>query len=851
MIEYLTSYVRKNIWCTPNQDMQRIWKPARITPINGVRNTFKLMWATYELPTMNERYHVYQIGQNHPLLLGIPDVEQTWQKITDVCNSENLIIDIYTAKGLHLPRFDAYIWKGPEKTILVAVKINYIIADLNEESLFIRFYKNALFRSVRHDENDGIFVNGKLITTPVEQLTIQNEILTYMTRPGYVYCFANGQLVENITPFNSPNGTFVEFVWDSSIKSVIDLDVNDLEAFDSILDNNRKYLLHYEEDNDGIIDYRDDIDVYLFQRLTPPTQFKGCYYHKNNDDGFRQLTHKDYSISIQYMESLALAQGWSDNNQTTVRMHIREAGYVRPLVFEHNRIHELYKLSDTDVKAALLGIDSNVSVWRADYLENSAYPKVMGDQDWRLDGSEILDVLGYNAASKLVGESIKKVVTEGGWRYVDVPLAYQRSSSVCEYDEDGLLLGFYSNINDRRHSVVNPECTHVEFVAGEGSDDQGTVFGNAIETILPDPSYRFYTCPIYNNIPTEEWTDVTGGDDYMVSDNQVVWTVNAATTFTAIRGDHKHLIYEFDLERDDSLLKFTINASEPRYNIINRRAATIPPAKLDIWMNRHILIENLDYFVQWPEVVITNKEYFTEDLVNIVVRAYGFCKEDLTREIPRDVGFIERDLLSRNNRFDIRDDKTLRFNVNGGLITTDDLDFSETDSGVYAQAIPNGSPYVIDDHIVPMYGLGEVKTYQYREESQVIDNEVSDYLTLKLPEPEFETPSIIPDRHRVFSPLCSKVMRDLQENIIPLAEIQGHYGSDKVFELMEPYMYLLDYEPTKKGIDTRYVVVEPHAYDTVQQLNIYQYTFLERVVKLLLEDRVDLTNHISVISLGA
>lgn len=854
MLDYLVDHARRNVWCTPDQDLQVILQPARITPNGGVVDQVSVMWTYYPLPSTKEKYHVYQIGQIHPKLLGLLDRRKTWVLLSEVCEAENLIVDLYIKSGLQFPRVQSWMWIGPSKEILIAVKVNDKIANLDQEPLYVRLYSNAYFNSKRREEGDGIKVVGRVIADNRDRTLLQRDFHDHLDLKGYSYAFVNGRLVNDLGPNNCAIGDVAEFVYDSSIYRIIDFKLSELATFNSLLDLKRKYLVHYAQLGNEFIDYRDDIDLWLIDPSDTSPRFQGVYYHKNQEDALRMVTHKDYSIPVAYVNAFVEEHAtWDDVMSLTLRATVRNSGYARPLVNEHHRIKELYKLNDADVKKALLGIDSNVDEWRADHLEQSGYVALMRDSDGILDKTLVQNAYGYNAITKLLADTPQRVTREPNYNYVDLPLALQSTSTVYEYAQDRRLLGFYLHRNESRYNVRNAGAHFVEVLTGIGSSNQGTVYNASELTLDPALGYRFYICPLVNGEPTGQWQDVTGDSSYyVVENNRVRWLVDSKVTATAVRSDDRHLARSFDLIKSDGLFKFNITAEEYDAGVLVNRKASIPPAKLDLWLNGRALIERLDYFVQWPEVVIVNKEYLSNTgTETVTVRAYGFCDSELQREPANEFGFVEHGLMSRNRRFDIRDDKVIRIVVEGGIYTQEELLFSEDDNGIRMENIRNGAPYVIDDVIIPLRGLECFDTYQFRARSRAVDDKISDYMTLRLPEPERDIPSIIPRRYQIFSPLCSKVMHDLQSGILDLGDaIKKQYSDAKIWEWLKDYLYLLDYEPIKHGVTRHYVEVHPHNYNYVTELNVYQYTFLERVIRVLLDSQLHLTGHVIIVELN-
>lgn len=848
MLDYLARHARQHVWCTPDQDLQAIFQPARITPTNGLSGKAPVMWGEIALPTADSRYHVYQIGQIHPRLLGLMADCCTWTSFATLCSRQNLIVDLYVRSGVQFPRCESYLLVGKNRTLFIAVRVNPAIADLNTNPLYVRLYSNAYFNSTRRLGDDRIVVKGQRITSRNDQLLLQRSFHDHQALRGYAYAFVNGRLVHDITPTNCQVGDVAEFVYDSSIFRVVDLPVEKLLTFNSKLDLKRKYLIHYPALENRFIEYLDDIDFWLLQPIdNDKAKFSGVYYHKNQPDAVRMLTHKDYSIPVDYlMAYIEEHPVWTDPMKTILRMHVRKSGYERPLIDEHQRIKELYKLDPEDVERALLGIDSTVEEWRADNLELSGYTAMMSHPTGEFDRKVVQDSYGYNAITKLLADTPQRVSVVGQRRLVRLPYLLREQSTVYEYDDQGRLLGFYLHLSGEEYTARHTNTAYVEVMRGIGSTDQGTVFGDTVHVLPDGVDHRFYICPVINGVPTEEWQDVTGKPGYYeLTGNQLRWTVDQSRFLPAYRGNHKHLVYRLQLSSEYGLIKFTINANEPRYGIRINRPATIPPRRLDVWMNGYSLIENLDYYVRWPEVVICNKTFLSEaPTQDIVIRCSGFCDENMQREAPAEVGFVEHGLMSRNRRYDIRDDKVLRIVVDGRLRLRDELKFSEDDAGVRMENVRNGAPYVIDEPAIPLYGLIETDTQTFRERSRAVDRKISDYLTVRLPEPEIPEPSIIPHRHVVFSPFCSRIMHDLQRGVLGGPEIQGHYADGKLWEWLADYLYILDYDPTQKDVNSNYVEIHPHNYPYVTELNIYQYTFLERVVRVILNGRVNLSGHI-------
>lgn len=860
MGDYLQRHAYQNVWCTPDQDKQAIFKPQRLTRDNGTWSTVTVMWRTHRLPDETSRFHVYQIGQVHPMLLGLTAIIGQWKSVAQVCIDESVIVDLYTSTGVQIHRTQAYYMVTPEKNLVVAVKIpnrTKVPVDLNTEDLYIRLYSNSFYNTLRADGiEDVVYVEGRIVTSNQDILDVQQSLAVWNAKGiGHCYCFVNGFRVDAIDMITARVGDLVEFVYDGSIKFVVSFPVSDLEQFVSTLDQSSKYLLHHTEQS-TTIDYVDDVDVFL---LLPSTgnRFKGVYFHKNNPAALRMVTHKDYSVPVQYLATYAQQRSELGNNvdNLIVELHVREAGYVRTLVSEHQHIAQLYTLPEGDISRAMVGIDSTVSVWTAAALEASGYCALMRAELGDISTEMVQDAYGYNAVSKIVGDTPLHVQSMSSIKYVNVPIGLQVESTAYEYDANGLLLGWYTHTNGAVYAAQHQETELIEIIFGLASESLQTYWDQQTSSLPVGYNYRFYTCGKSGQLIDNNWVDRTGSSYYAVINGSVQWAVNTSNTYTLVRGNRNHLTYELQYYAVDSLVAFTLR--EYHLDLQTYRVLPFPPGKIDIFLNGKSLIEKLDYFIDFPRVVITNKEYLSNpdtDAQRIIVRMTGFCDSQLDYEQVQDIGFVRYGVLSMNNKFDIHGDKVHRIVVDGALYRYDEFEYAETDFDVHVTDARNGSPYSITDIVVPMNSqlhsenASDDPTYRLRAVSKVVDQEVSDYLTLKIPEKDPEEPSAIPERYKIVSPFFSKIIYDLISGALWENRFTEHYGEDYVRQMCQPYEYLLETDPIKEGQtpSTDFVIIHPHNLPNYVDMSIYQYKFLNRVVSIYGQGKIEISSHVRI-----
>lgn len=852
--DYLVDHALKHVWCTPDQDLQEIVEPTKLTGLRGVMNKIQLQWSTITLPLQATRFHVYQIGQLHPLLMGLLPSVQQWMKVSDACNASKVIVDLYSNSGVQLPRTTSWYMVTENRSLIFAVQEQPgILFNQDTEALFIRVYSNAYFSSVRADQNaivDYVKVEGGKMGNRAAILSLQSRFAYFSGLPGGCYAFVNGFKVSGIDLFTTQVNDMAEIIYDSSIYKTLEFQVKDLLTFNSILDTKRKYLIHYNGASENDIDYQDDIDIFIYQKDTAG-RHKGVYYHRNMPDAVRMVTHRDYSIVVPYVLGYVAARPeWTDPLQLYVSFQIRRGGWDRPLVFENSRIHELYKLTDAQILDAMLGVDSTVDVWRAENLENAGYTQIMRSKLLEVVPDLVEKGYGYNAISKLLGDTPKFVRLASTQKVVDVPYGLANRAVGYEYDINGLLVGWFSHVIGTIYATRDFRANLVEMISGSYDTRLDETYGGITVTLDPTANYRMYMCPIVNGQATNVFTDITGGPQYVIQNNVLTWIVDRTKFLTMVRSDIVFLAYTLPLISSNGYLKFSLTSDQYRNGVLSTWVMQVPMGELDLFLNGHPLIEGIDYIVNFPQVVITNKQWLVDPAnttQKVDIRFTGFCNSDFSRENYKDVGFIDHGLLSHNGRYDIRDDKVLRIVAGGALYDRSELKFDETNAGVMIDAA-NGSPYLIRDIIVPLRGNTNENTYELRAKSDVIDKEVADYMSLKYPMPTFTTPNPIPGLYQVYSPFCSHLIYDLAHGVLHDDRLLHPFGDDLVLELCQPYEYLLPFDPTQDANlpDVRYVIIHPHDLYTVINLQAFMYKFMLRVVALYTKNRVNLSHFVNI-----
>lgn len=867
MYNFFIDQAIKNINCSIYQDKQYVLKAKHICNTEGVLNKLEVLNRNLALPTFGEYYHVYQIGRAHPKQLGLlyPNIKRAneiWFNIGDTINELDLFVNLYTNDGVELPKFSAwYIFTNEGDLLLAVAKDKNIPIDYVND-VYFRVYTNAYYSTLRADQGVEVtYYEGKIVSDNSDILRLQLVYHNHSLLDGYVFAYVNGYKVEDINLLTASPGDTVELLYDSSVKKVVTLSVEELETFISTRDTRNKYLVHYPDDTQGfhdeIIDYQDDIDIHVIYDGNTSQDNFGVYYHRNSEDSVRMVTHRDYSVPVDYVVNLATYLNSSKYESLVpitdmkLELKIRDSGFERPLIYDSNRLFELYKLDDESLTQALLGINSVVDIWKAANLENSIYSKIMGMRVADISIFNVEEAYGYNGLSKVVADTPSGLVRELGLRTLTLPYLLRSNSTLFKYNHDGHLIDTeYHAIGDRFITNDN-DIKYVEVIKGRGSTTPGVIFGTDNIT-LPTSDYRVYRNFLGASIDDDNWEDITNTNKYTVVDGVLKWGGTEFNQILMVRDSDTFLLESLSVPIVEGNLFFTLAESEDRGDNIQPYSLPIPLGQLDIWLNGRSLIKDLDYKVVFPKVYILNKKYLIQPAgttyQSVVYRYTGFANSDLVSDPDEDTGFIEHGVLSNNNKFDIRDDKVMRITVDGSLKTRNELTFSELHDGVSVVNTTNGLPYQIKDVIVPLGSLVSTNTYELREDSKAIDKIVSDYLSIKIPQPERNGLSVIASRYPLVSPFIATIISHLVTDIITVTDISNLNNDTEINEYLSSYHELLEFDPIAplNRANEHYTVIHPTNMDASISMSINKYDFLTKVVRIYAKGLIDLTNFITV-----
>lgn len=840
-----------NVWSVPDPFNQVIVEPARITKDGGAIKAVRVGWDTVALPGIGA-WHVYQVGQIHPLMINLFANDGEWELVSDSCNYERVTVNLYNSLGFEFPRTRTYFMRAPDKNLIFAVEINPVLGiNFDTSDFFIRIYRNVYFQT----QQSAVFnIGGGHMLSTNTISALQSEIETIRTGPNYrggLICFVNGIKREAINIITTRPGDIAEYVYDSSIYKVVDFPITSLQSFTSTLDNKSKWLLHYDSGWDGSIDHCADIDAYLVDNVANI----GCYVHKNAEDTLRMVTFKDYAIVASYIRAYyenfyspqtgSLALG-----NLSIRLHIRYSGSSAIPKGDCYKTPYILRLPLNKQLGSMVGAEAGLDVWQAATLEASAYNQLMLHDRSNISTSLVEQAYGYSAINATFGKNIVEVQTSGPLKFANVPLGFQSGATAYEYDINGKLLGNYPVASTVvSYTCQNVTAAHVEFIQGTATNSLDEQIANMRLTFTPGYNYRFYDKGTHPNsvghpILNATYTDVTNvsGHYELDANNNVVWVpvryksgggaLNPSYT-TQVLGfvlsDKKHFYHQVSLNPSDGVLYYVIQIK-------------VELGEFDFWLNGYPLVEGIDYLFSWPAVNIISKRYLaTAGQANVLsIRGHGFCTSSGASRRRAETGFVFDGALSVNNDYDLHENKSLRVVSNGALIASSKHAFVEL---VSSGTLENGAPYEIRQITNPLSGIIASDPYVLSDADYAIEQRVSDYLSLRIPEVTSAPINPIVDKYKLYSPFLSKIMYAMLSGSIGSGSYATQYSDNDVRQAVQPYAYLLATDPIKEGNtpDLEYCVIHPHWLNTSVTLSADQFRFLSNVTRLYAGNKVILT----------
>lgn len=915
----LADYAAKNMWGHRELDNQYQLKLGRISPKAGLINNFMYMGRSFLLPNEKTFYHVFSMGGFDINFWNMGQRKNdwwpygTWKPLSEISHERGVVLDVYNGRGRMYPRADALILNTFQGITFIAFPDRRNWPMPMDKNMYIRCYSSDINLASIPDADKPKFSFGYYNAEFNSPDVWDNTRLAYAQYTnfgmGRVIFYVNG-VVTDITKHAPLNGDIYEIYYDPTVGKIHTYRYEDMADFYSTMDKKRKVIVFPGDISKPYpYEYHDDLDLYVMNRRTG----QGLYYHRNSVDAIRQLTHRDYSMTGQYIDFLIgelIALDTSKKSTAAdmdIQVSYRETRWKFNLGPTSSRIKDLYLLEDPEkILRAMTGAQSTVKEWSAPELEQGATNKVLNAVFQELTTPNIREALGYNGCSMALSASpmYMPYILPGDPNYQDlfptppfetglgyrIPASYVENSTAYEYDANGLLL--------RRRGIVNTEwykpgdqCWYVEFVIGQSSTWLDYEISRSDVKIRPGHGFRVYkagwlidptdpTTPdnslfqnefeIVNNgkdiypkpyevriygtgeptRPDEEvtynggrpdgnWVDITDTDEYEILNGYIVWKFDTVNYVGMAVFDTVHLYNEFELTHIDNSISFQILHTWD----IGGLPLKIEPGQLDLWFNNHPAIENVDYYVDFPNIYVVSKMWLNANGRNtFAYRARGLSGTGL---IPSsELGFVYDGVLGINGQYNLRIDRPTRTIINGRLYLTEALDASENLGHGNNVAALNGFPYEVKHIYCDNKYVEQFDMHWGFEKARDLDQRISEYLTTNAsyhPKDPVDIPYLEEDRYRLFSPFMSQLANEMNLGFlrVPLpTEGEIGYSDQAIDDLTRPYQWLLKYEPFLRGLDERYFMTHPYSNADRITVTPNQLTVLSRANELYLGGKI-------------
>lgn len=847
----LVDYVKQRIWQQPQFDGQYQCKLVRISPEIGNVNFFNFMHRYFFLPTKYDFYDVYSLAgfdmgyYNYYNHVNRKNPYNSWVNGNDFAQIRGVGLEFYKDDGKLFPRDQVYFLQTYDNIQLVAFKKTDRFHLGVNDPFFMHTYVKSV--NVIDDNENQLSFNYKSIVynIPNDLVVINNFYNKMLLLPGKTQIFVNGVQYPIIPIANDLTiGDIIEIAYDPTIYLVERYQYSTLKDYYSELDSLRKVILHPPKADDAgddpfTVRYFDDCQFYVENN-----EGFGVYINRNNIANIRQLTHRDYGVSGLAIEGPTQHNpifNGDENLYITVYYRLSQLKTILP--YEANRIYYLYKLNDGQIVNALTGVNSTVPEWSAVNLEKSNTINIMGKiycDDFTRDESAI--ALGYNAMTQVVSNSPIKV-KEDDFTGLGFPVdkSFYKNATFYEYDENGLLLSWIAKENNLNYKPTNTNCKLVQILAGLGNkDDVSYIVGNENVTLVALNSYRVYKAgKDIDGKPIGAWVDITGDNSqYTVDENGVLrYIFPQSQHIGCVLFDDKFLSYDFTLNHQDHSLTFALT------HVWQAGGIPLPfcPAQIQVVMNGHPLIRNVDYVMEYPNFYINNRKFIQQGAQNFTVYAYGLHdKEDDT--LPSsEIGFVANGAIGWNHRYNLRQDRVTQLIVGGAMMDVNDVKHMEDfDGNVDIPNALNGLPYEVKHILQSNRYVHCFDNYYLFNESRQSDERVSNYLTeYALPAyPEY-VPNI-QEKYTLYSPFLNIITNLLLLGVITLPDLDPDsvYSNQTIMELTKNYQFYINYDPANLDYDLRYFEIAP--YSNFEKLTVTPkyLIFIKQCNTLFFKDKV-------------
>jgi hypothetical protein len=844
-------FAASNIYKAVSQDSQFHVKLIKANQVPA-RVEASFYQIRKRLPDDINNYYTYIVGQINTSMFNLLDQEHHWYRDTwinfkDDINNRKINIMLYNQYGLVVPR--EYCWYTfiDESSLCICVKVDssFRLKYDYDSIKYLRVYSNAYFNTNEFNSlpnKIGLVCNGQWVLNNVDKANLQSTINTLKSNGGDVIVYVNGYYYDHVDLLIE-NNSYVEYLYDQSIISKKTYPINSLRSFTSELDNCNKYLIYTDDLPINYMQFFDDYDFFVVAQT--PSNSKGVYYYKHKADSCRNVTDKDYSLKVSYVDNLVSYLNTINELYTlpkAITLCKRKSGLMTPIIYSSLKLHELYKVPQEQQLDVLNSSRYSFQDLRCEKLENNDYFKFSQFENLSQLTIQLANsALEYDA----ITHYLAKHVIVSNSNAIDVPVNYRAPSTVFEYDTNGNYIDYYSTTGPI-YIKNNPQAKFFEFLYGTATDTIDRLYNYNEDIVVQYKDFSLFKASFIGNSQITNWQEVT---NYTIDSNNKIIHNATSDEKLMIVYYNKPIVIRFDVTFDSGYIRFPIHFKQDRGLGVAVQIADIAFRNIEIFLNRKKLTKDLDYFMNYPWVVVCNKTYFdyTKPNQEIEIRLYGPTTDYTKINELEEVGFIHHDVLSRNHKYDLKDDRELAFFIDGRMQDRSTLKFAETDNTVRTAAINNGKPYVIKQPFIPIYDITNAKTVTLLEPSIEKNKRFRDFFTEVLPEPSVDPFNVIFQKHYLYSPLMSAMINDILNGSIPSTFYSTPYSDADIIHLVDSqYSQLYSLDPIKFNLPDNIVEIHPHIGNSVINLTILQYRFISNVNRIFFRNKINLSGYLTV-----
>jgi hypothetical protein len=816
-------------------------------PVKRIINVYNVI---KHLPDNSSFFHVFVIGNLSPGFLNLLKQHRDWYRdawinVEDDMNLRNYILQVYSDEGRMFPRMNIYYSFIDENSLIIALKINEgIRGNYDVESYkYLRVYSNQYFNTLAFNalsDRTGIQCRLFLTDNNSQKVQVQNHVTSLKSNGGDVFIYVNGYHTDNVN-LNIPNGSFIEVLYDRSVISKESFTIGDLRTFDSTKDNKLKYLLHRDKLID-YIQYQDDNELYISTQGQLVN--KGLFFYEHKGYAVRNVTDKDYALYTSFVNSqanrISELEGGAIQDKSII-LYTRKSGKSKPLVYSSLKLHELYQLPKSAQLDVLLNSSYTITDFRAETLENSDYFKLASAEKLNLVTKELsTSTVGYNGIKFYNAYTPTKI---SDTLTIDVPYLFRDSAYAYEYSNTGKLINRVES-HGPLYTCSSVDVKHVEFLKGITPATYDRLYLHNEIITLRNSEYRILSAYFDGTNRISNWEDITDTPKAIVSNDTVAITEEPGKKIKVFYFDQP-LTYSLSLPIVDGVLYFPLTVEEDRGTGLQQFPLDFPYLNAEIFINGYRLTHGIGYFIKFPYISICDKTHidYTKTHQDIHIRLHGYnLNKDLinSNEIN---GFIHHGALTRNNRYDIRDDRVFSVYIKGRLQDRTQVIFSEKDNVVRTVNPLNGLPYSVVEHMVSVQEVCGESTLPLYEENININNRISDLYDIIYKEPVIQPMNTISDQYYLFSPLVGKVIHDILDANISPTIYTTRYNDTTILTLIEErYKILYELDPIRHNLPMSIVEIHPDIGNTVITVSLHAYRFLTNLIRIITNGKPELIN---------